>query len=213
MGTRVEPVEFLQGRPAGRTNPIRHANHAAHPLAILHQHRGLSPAFQRPYRVAQGRRMWVLRVEEGMAAYRHGLAVDLAPDALSGQAGDLTGGGIAVQQRLGLRCRHDRPRQGMFGAAFDGGGQGQQVVAGRAGLAVRKGAVDRLDMGQGGLAFGQRAGLVEGEGLDMRQRLQRRAALDQHAQPGRLGESADDRDGVLITSAHGQAMISRARAR
>ncbi len=46
-----------------------------------------------------------------------------------------------------------------------------------------------------GLAGGQRAGLVEGEGLDLGQRFQRRTALERHAAARSRGQRRQNRGG------------------
>ena len=71
---------------------------------------------------------------------------------------------------------HDGPGQRVLGVGFGAGGEGEHLV-----LAVAGGG---LDGGDGGLALGEGAGLVEQHGVDGAHRLQREPVLDQHAAAG-----------------------------
>ena len=59
-----------------------------------------------------------------------------------------------------------------------------------------------------GLAFGQRAGLVDHQRVDFGEALERLGVLDQHAGPGAAAGADHDRHRRGRPSAHGQAMIS-----
>ncbi len=63
--------------------------------------------------------------------------------------------------------------QRMFGVTLGGGGQGKQLPVGQ--------AVERNDIGQLRFAQGQRAGLVEQEGVGLGQRFQILTPLDHQA--------------------------------
>jgi hypothetical protein len=67
------------------------------------------------------------------------------------------------------------------------------------------------DIGDLGLAFGQRAGLVERNGVDGAQSLQHRAALQQQAAAGTGDSEAAMAAGVEITRAQGQPISRMAR--
>ncbi len=78
-------------------------------------------------------------------------------------------------------------RQRVGGAAFDGGGQGQD----------RRGAeiAERDQVGHFGLTLGDGAGLVEGDGFEATEVFQVGAAFDQDAVAGGLGDAGQDGGG------------------
>jgi hypothetical protein len=65
---------------------------------------------------------------------------------------------------------------------------------------------------QSRFAFGDGAGLVQGNGAQLAGLFQIDAALDQDAAPSGCGESADTVTGVAMTNAQGQAITSRTSA-
>ena len=106
-------------------------------------------------------------------ADRDVLATDLAGDAKAGLVRE-----IRQNSRFGrlprFRRLHQRAAQGVFRARLDRRRQRQQVF--------RRGSLARHDPGQDRPAFGQRAGLVEGDGFHAAQGLQCVALAEDHAQ-------------------------------
>ncbi len=98
---------------------------------------------------------------------------------------------VAVRnvQALLPGCPDDGACHWVFAVGFDGGGQGEQLLA--------AGAVGSGDVFEFGFAFGQGAGLVEQDDVDGAHALQRHPVLDQHSGAGCLlgGDGDDQRDG------------------
>ena len=91
---------------------------------------------------------------------------------------------------------HDRAGEHVRRQLLDRGGQPEDLRRALPIDAVPVGAVDRtdLDRGQPRPAGGERPGLVEQDDAGPRQGLERPAALDDHAAPGRPRDPGDDRD-------------------
>ena len=87
---------------------------------------------------------------------------------------------------LRARGRDDRGRHDVVRGLLERGRQPQHLVGALAGR--------RLDGDEARAADRQRAGLVEHHGVRARQRLERPAALDQDAAPGRLRDAGDEGD-------------------
>ena len=83
------------------------------------------------------------------------------------------------------RFLQDEPGERMFAALLRRRGDGQHILD----ISPLK----RRDVAEFQRPFGQRAGLVEGEGVDAGQPLQGRAALEQHAGAGQPAQRGDDR--------------------
>ena len=112
------------------------------------------------------------------------LSLEFGAHAFSGHGFGLTS--LAPGQTAALRLRHHRLRQRMGAAAFHSSGNGQQTC-----LVYDDGD----DVGHPGLANGQGAGLVEGDGREHAQIFQVRAALDQHAAARGAGDAGQHRRG------------------
>ena len=112
-----------------------------------------------------------LRVAEQVAALRQ-----FAADAATGQRLELARGGRDDAANFGEG--EDGARERVLTAALQCGGDGERRV-GRRGRGVLHG----VDTHQFGLAFGERAGLVEDDGVEAVRRLERGRVLDQDAAP------------------------------
>ncbi len=116
--------------------------------------------------------------QQGRPADGVALAVDGRLDAPAGDRAEPGGAGDAVAALLGRG--HDRPGQRVLAVGFHAAGQPQHLVV------VEP---DAGDAGDGMLALGQRAGLVEEDGVDGAHPLQGQPVLDQDAGPGREATS------------------------
>ena len=87
--------------------------------------------------------------------------------------------------RASAAC-HDGGGQNVLRSLLEAGAEPQHLV----GALARCG----LDREQAGAADGERSGLVEQHGVRPRQLLDRSAALDQNAAPGRAGDAGDEGD-------------------
>ena len=97
-------------------------------------------------------------------------------------------------------ARDDRGRERVLAALLEACGEAQHFVL-----------VDPADGAHGDdlrLAFGQRAGLVDHERVDLLEPLQRFGILDQHAGLRAAPDADHDRHRRRKPSAQGQAMIS-----
>ena len=81
--------------------------------------------------------------------------------------------GLGERRAALLGAAHDRRGQRMLAARLEAGGQAQQLVLGPAPRRPRRESAR--------LAFGQRAGLVDDQRVDLLQALERLGVLDQHA--------------------------------
>ena len=86
------------------------------------------------------------------------------------------------------RLAHDRVGERVLRAALGGGDEGEDLVLGGR-------AVGADDVGDAGLALGERAGLVEDHGLDRAEPLERLGVAEQHAVLGALSGADHDRGG------------------
>ena len=121
--------------------------------------------------------------EEFGIAEREPLALDHADHALAGRRIETAHGG-EFDLALG-RGLDDRRRQRMRAAALDAGGKAQHLRVVEAG--------QRDDRHHLRLAFGERAGLVHHQRVDLFHPLQRLGILDQHAGLGAAADADHDR--------------------
>ena len=111
------------------------------------------------------------RLQENRVTENDGLAFDLAGGALAGRRVELV---HPAEIEVALPGRpHDGVSQRMFAGALDAGGQPQEI-----GLGKSRGRNDRDHLR---LAFGQRAGFVDHQRVDLLHALERFGVLDQHA--------------------------------
>ena len=94
---------------------------------------------------------------------------------------------LSVRDAVVLGVVDDGRRDGMFAPLFERAGTTQQLRVGR--------PVERDDVRDRQLARRERAGLVEGDGVDAAHRFEMVAALDQDAVARGRGDARDDRDG------------------
>ena len=102
-----------------------------------------------------------------------------------GESKSVTSG--MVRPRLGGGV-DDGAGERVLGGAFDAGGEPEQLV-------VARSPADATIWVTDGLAFGQGAGLVDDEGVDLLHPLERFGVLDQDAEPGAAADADHDRHG------------------
>jgi hypothetical protein len=102
------------------------------------------------------------------------------------------------------RRLHDGIGQRMLAALVQARGQAQHLVG--------REAIGGQGTVEGRFAFGQRAGLVDDQRVDLAEVLDRRRVAEQDAARGRAPVATMMDIGVARPSAHGQAMISTATA-
>ncbi len=112
--------------------------------------------------------------EQPGTAHQHGVPVDDALDAEPFDVGEVLGGGQLARALGG--ASGDRLGDGVLGGVLKGSRQAKYA---RLVLALRE-----MHVGQGHLAFGDRAGLVEHDGVDRAGGFQDLGPLDQNAELG-----------------------------
>ena len=113
-------------------------------------------------------------LEEPGVADGHRASGDGAVDALTGDGGE--GGRLARGEPLGFGGVHDGGGERVLAGALERGGELEQVVLGDAWLGE--------DGGQGGSAFGEGAGLVEEEGVDLAEGFESLRVADENSGVG-----------------------------
>ena len=114
-----------------------------------------------------------------------GASLDLADHALARRRVEFRG--VGEREPLLRRSGDDGGGQRMLAASFEAGGEPQQCVR----IEARR----RADGGHARLAFGQRAGLVDDQRVDLLEPLQRLGVLDQHAGLRAAPDADHDRHG------------------
>ncbi len=168
-------------------------NHAAWPPVERREHRGRAAAAQLVRQPCERANVNSGRLHHGLIAERDPAAIDgsahpLARDAL--EASDLGEREIAILGRT-----DDRGGEGMLAQTLETGREPQKFVLAGAG---------RFHRHNPGLAFGQRAGLVDDQRIDLFQPLERFGVLDQN--PGMSAPSHPNHD------RHRRRQTQRARA-
>ncbi len=123
--------------------------------------------------------------QAGRGADGDSAALDGGGDPDAGGRGEAVGGGEG--EAAGAGGVDDRPGERVLAGVLGGGGQDQQAVLGEAGAGQRAGVGDLRG------ALGERAGLVEGGGVDLPEAFHHDGGLDQHAVPAGVGDGGEQR--------------------
>ena len=180
----AQPAQLAQHRRRLDAHLVARADRPQHPAAAGDQQRRL-PVGVQPF-------------QQGQRLRRHGHALLLQQPAVAddhraaGRAGRHAAAGVGAEvldrlrrQPAPRRLLQDDPGQRVFAALLRRRGHGQQLVGGC--------ALKGYDFSDFQPALGERAGLIEGEGVDAGQSLQGRAALEQHAGPRQPAQRRQDR--------------------
>ena len=121
-------------------------------------------------------------MHEPCIAQRHNPTANLAADPLAGDRTER--GGLGQGQSPVARRGDDRGGERVLAGALDRSRRGQQVVLGP--------SPDRQDLDHARPAFGQCAGLVQHQRIDLLEPFERLGRADQHAGPGTLPDTHHD---------------------
>ena len=121
-------------------------------------------------------------IEERQVADHDGFAADDRGDALAVDCGDVGGVGDGLAVESGFDAGGDCPGDGVIAEALDRQRNAEQIFG--------AGRIGGFDVGENRAPFGERPGLVEGNGIDGAERLERPAALDQDAGASGAGKSS-----------------------
>ncbi len=184
----------FQGLQGGVLDPVSHG-HGASQAPIHAQVHDARPLFAQAFGSACHRRdIRAYAGHERLVAKRHRAAFDVALHALPGDRIELLGGNQRLAALPGLF--QDGLGQWVFAALLQAGRPAQDLVFAE--------VVGREDLPIGRAAFGERAGLVDDQGIDLAQLLDRLGITKQHAHlRGPAGRHHDR---------HGRGQAQRTRA-